>query len=180
MQGLIIYETRYGATRQYAGWLARDMHIPIVTAAEANADQVGITDYLVIGTPVYYGRFRISKWMRQNLALIRDKKIFMFVVTATSSGEEETRNRFIKASLPAILHGKVEICFVPGRLVHKDLSWADRIALKIASMTLRDKEKRQAIQHDIDKVNKEELLPLISAIDHFRNTSPELAISWYS
>jgi len=51
--GLVVYATKYGSTREYAETLARRLDIPAVQAVEARQSQVRAAVYLVVGSPIY-------------------------------------------------------------------------------------------------------------------------------
>ncbi len=57
---MIIYTSKYGATRQYAEWLGNELNLSQAHPEAITGAQIERADYLVIGTPVYFGKFRIK------------------------------------------------------------------------------------------------------------------------
>ena len=165
--GLIVYSSKYGATMQYAEWLAQELKLPLVTSGKITAAQLTNADFLLIGTPVYMGRFRILKWMKKNLKNIRGKKLFFFIVNATAPDEQAKRDRFVLDNIPGEIRGKCTIYFLQGRLIHKKLTFFDRLMVTMGERIEKNLEKRKAMRSDVDAVKKDNLVPLIKAVNDF-------------
>lgn len=174
-RGVVVYESKYGATRQYAEWLGDKLKLPVIMGAEIKADQLNSCDFLLIGTPVYTGKFRIKNWMKKNVKILINKKLFLFIVNATAPGEQAKRNQFIQDNVPAEIRQYSEVYFLPGRLIHKNLTFFDRLMLKMAEKTIKDPEKRKAIQSDLDGIKKDNLVPLIKAVNDFSDGKHSLS-----
>lgn len=172
-RGLIIFESKYGATQQYAQWIAADLVLPITTPAEVSAQQLQYADFLVIGTPVYNGVFRIKSWLKKQLKAVSGKKIFFFVVNATAPAEQAKRDQFVLNSIPPEIRPDCIVFFLPGRLIHSKLNFFDRIMLAAAARLMKDPDKKKAIQADIDGVKKGYISALCNAVTEFRGTVKE-------
>lgn len=168
MKGMIIYTSKYGATRQYAEWLGKELNLSPVRLDDIAWEQIERADYLVIGTPVYFGKFRIKDWLRKQVKKIGHKKLFFFVVNATAPGDKAARDRFVRDSVPGEIRQACEIYFLPGRVIYRKLSLAHKIMLRIGTALEKDPVKKRAMRTDIDEVKKENLEPLINAINRFR------------
>ncbi|MGZ8543648.1 MAG: flavodoxin domain-containing protein [Flavisolibacter sp.] len=166
MKGIIVYETKYGATRQYAEWLGEDLKLPLAIAKEVPANRLQSFDFVLIGTPVYMGKLRIKNWLKKGVKSLAGKKLVLFIVNDTSPDEQLKREKFIVSSVPPELRHLAGIYFLAGRLRHKDLTWLDRLLLKVGERTLTP-EKRKAIHHDLDEVKRENIQPLVKAVQSF-------------
>ena len=167
MSGIIIYKGKYGATNQYATWLGEELNLPIAVSDEVAKEEFRYCDFIVIGTPVYLGKFLLSNWMKRNIALLAGKKIFLFIVNATSPFDIKARDKLIQQNLPQKIQINCQWYFLPGRIIHERLSLKDRIILKIAGQFERDALKKRALFEDINGVKKEEVLPVINAIKEY-------------
>ena len=114
MIGTIVYSSKYGATRQYAEWLAADTKLPVVKIGESTIQEISNDDFVVIGTPVYFSKFLVRKWLNRHAKRLQGKKIFVFVVNAAASGEQAKRDRFVTMSVPGELRNHCEFSFFPG------------------------------------------------------------------
>src|SRR5580765_8519842 len=100
MKGAIIYKTKYGATKQYAEWLGADLNLPLLKCDDLIEGELSQYDFLLLGTPVYIGKFQIAKWLTHNVRNLIRKKIFIFIVAGTSVEEPETRSKIILNNIP--------------------------------------------------------------------------------
>jgi menaquinone-dependent protoporphyrinogen IX oxidase len=167
MKGLIIYKGKYGATRQYAGWLSQALHLPAVQPDEVTKEQLLASDFLLIGSSVYIEKFQIRDWLKKNSAAIIDKKLFLFIVCGTPADEKEKLEGFIRNNVPVEIRSKCEIYFLPGRMIYKNLTWSDKLLLRVGAMFTQDARQKQAMLNDFDGVKKQNLSPLLQAFSKF-------------
>lgn len=169
-KGLIVFESKYGATRQYAEWLAGELVLPVTTAREVSALQLQQADFLVVGTPVYTGVFSIKNWLKKQVKAVSGKKLFFFVVNATAAAEQAKRDQFVLNSVPPEIRQNSGIFFLPGRLLHKRLNFFDSLLLSVAARLMKDPVKKKAMKADIDGVKKEHISALCNAVNEFRGS----------
>ncbi|RYG49023.1 MAG: hypothetical protein EOO01_12890, partial [Chitinophagaceae bacterium] len=89
MKNLILYEGKYGATRQYAKWLSEDVQLPVFPSSAYDANGLEASGLLVLGSSVYIGKLQISKWVHQYRHLLSGRKLILFVVSGTPLDEKE-------------------------------------------------------------------------------------------
>ena len=53
MNGIIIYKSKYGATKKYAEWLSEATGFPCVSTKEADINKVAECDVVIVGGGVY-------------------------------------------------------------------------------------------------------------------------------
>ena len=116
MKGLIIYKSKYGATTQYADWLGADLGLPVCSIEKADSQELQAADYVLIGSSVYIGRLLIKKWLRKNMAILKNKKLFLFVVCGGGATDKQQQEAIINTNLPEILRKQCDVYFMPGRL----------------------------------------------------------------
>ncbi|HKH60813.1 MAG TPA: flavodoxin domain-containing protein [Flavitalea sp.] len=167
MKGLIVYSSKYGATRQYAQWIAEELEITVLTSDAATAEDLVKYDFLVVGSSVYMGKLLITEWLKKNISRLQNKKLFLFVVCGTPSSEKEKQQRILDENVPALLRQMSHTFFLPGRLIKKELSWTDRLLVKIGAKMEKDPIRKKAMLEDIDAVKSENLDELIKAIQSF-------------
>lgn len=171
MKGLIVYTSKYGATRQYAEWLRDELNIPIRLPEDVTRENIQEARYILLGTPVYYGKFSLRKWIRKNETWLFGKKIFLFITTATSADEQEKRKQFVTANISPDLLPFCNTYFMPGRVVHKQLSFVDSLMLKLASGAMKDDAKKNAMRTDIDGVKKENIDQLLTDVRSYEKNT---------
>lgn len=171
MNGLVIYKGKYGATKQYAMWIAQEMQLPVASADRFPVDELPKYDYFVLGSSVYIGKLEIRGWLKKNFDVLRNKKIMFFQVAASLVEQLEKRDRYNKASLPATILEKIRFYYLPGRMIMRNLSAWDRFVLKMGARLTKDAAEKKAMLTDFDNVKKENILPIIEAMRPFKELS---------
>jgi menaquinone-dependent protoporphyrinogen IX oxidase len=173
MKALIIYQSKYGATAQYAEWLSEALALPVQIAGKSGSYTIGDAEYLLIGTSVYVGKLLLKKWLHENQYILKNKTLFLFIVSGGSASDKKQQQAIINANIPALLVNQCKIFFLPGRLIKKSLSWPDRFMLKMGAMLEKDPVKKNAMHNDIDAVSKTHLAGIVEAVKLYASTQHE-------
>jgi menaquinone-dependent protoporphyrinogen IX oxidase len=173
MKGVVIYKGKYGATRQYAQWVGEELNFPVLKTSEAEQKQIKDADLVILGTSVYIGKLQVAKWLKENLTILVNKKLFLFLVAGTPPDQKQKLDAYIQAGVPEEIRGRCEIVYLPGRLTINKLSWLDRFMLKMGARLTKDPNDRKTMLTDYDLVKKEQITPLIQKVkDHFEILQP--------
>jgi len=103
MRVLVVYASRYGATRGIAeritGALNERGHQAAMVAA-VNAGSVGDYDAFVVGSAVFIGRWmkEASEFVRRNSAALADKPVWLF--SSGPIGQTTDEEKALEASVP--------------------------------------------------------------------------------
>jgi len=171
MKGIIIYKSKYGATRQYADWLCSLLHLPAVVDDDFTGKNLQDYDYFVIGSSVYIGKLLIRDWLRKNMEVIRNKKIFLFIVCGTRPENREQLDMIVRENLAPELRNACTIYFLPGRMNRSKLSRMDRFLLKMGAMLTKNPEDKKNMSRDYDAVKKENLAPFLNTVTTYAGNS---------
>jgi len=171
MKGLVIYKGKYGATKQYAMWIAQELQLPVASADRFPVDELPKYDYFILGSSVYIGKLEIRDWLKKNFGLLRNKKIMFFQVAALPIEQIEKRESYNKASLPATILEKIRFYYLPGRMIMRNLSAWDRFVLKMGARLTKDPAEKKAMLTDFNNVKKENILPIIEAVRQVKEMS---------
>jgi len=164
MNGIVLYRSRYGATRQYADWIAADLRLPVIDPERIDERLLSASDFLLIGASVYNGDLSLKTWLRGNTHHLEHKKLFFFIVCAPSP-DVNKYGQIIMDNIPgALLRPSTDIFFLPGRWIFSDLSPSDRRALMEKALAESDPTKKAALSQDIDAVKKENVAGLLEAV----------------
>lgn len=164
MKAIIIYKGKYGATRQYAEWLAEELHVSVASTEEYNANELADSNTVILGSSVYIGQLQMKQWLKEHQQQLLNKKIFLFVVCGTPPSELAMLQPYINSSVPLALLKGIHIYFLHGRLVYKKLSRMDRFMLRMGAMFTRDAKAKKTMLTDYDDVRRENLFPLITDV----------------
>lgn len=165
MKGAIIYKGKYGATRQYAGWLGDVLQLPVVEMEAAGPEIIARFDYLLLGASVYMGKTQHKEWLQKNTAILRNKTLFHFIVCGTPLSQKEKLEQIVKNNLPAALQRPASVWFLRGRMIIGKLSWIDRLVLRIGARLEKNPETRKQMLQDFDEVKQEKLISLVGAVN---------------
>jgi menaquinone-dependent protoporphyrinogen IX oxidase len=167
MKGLVIYKGKYGATKQYALWIAQDLQLPVASADRFPVDELPKYDYFILGSSVYIGQLEIRNWLKKNFTVLQNKKIFFFQVAASPAEQIEKRESYNKASLSPTILKIIGFFYLPGRMIIRNLSAWDRFMLKMGARFTKDPVEKKTMLTDFDHVKKENVFPIIEAVRSF-------------
>ena len=171
MKGLIIFKGKYGATRQYAEWLATELALPAFHPDNFRKEKIFNCDYVVIGSSVYIGKLQIKNWIKQHVTELLSKKIFLFIVSGTPPDEKEKLELYVQGSVPPEIRRQCQVYFLPGKLVYQHLSWSDKFMLRMGAMLTKEKETKKKMLTDYNNVKKENLDALVQDIKKYSGSA---------
>ncbi|WP_336516641.1 flavodoxin domain-containing protein [Pollutibacter soli] len=161
MKSILIYSSKYGATRQYADWIGKALEIPIVDAEDAITHEIIQNDTFIIGSSVYIGRLRIRKWLKKNLDLLKNKRIILFLVCGTPVEEKEKWSEYIRQSVPEALMPKCSVHVLPGRMWFERVNAWDRFLLRLNASATSNKETKRMMLKGYDQVERKNIMPVL-------------------
>jgi len=167
MNGLVLYRSRYGATRQYADWIGSALRLPVIDPDRIDERLLSTCDFLLIGTSVYVGDLLLKAWLKENEHHLKYKKLFFFIVCAPDPDASKHRQIMVDNIPSALLRPSTDIFFLPGRWILRDLSPTDGRVLKEKALTEDDPAKKEVLSQDSDAVKKENIDGLLEAVRSF-------------
>jgi menaquinone-dependent protoporphyrinogen IX oxidase len=161
MKGLIIYQGKYGATDQYARWLAETLSMPLVGAESTTPALLTGYDLIILGSSVYVGKLVIANWLTENLSSLVNKKLFLFIVCGITANDKGEQQRVIDTNLDS---KTAEVFFLPGRCFIPGLNWKDRLTLKMGEWLQKDPKKKAVMRLGFDNMDRKYLNHLVTAV----------------
>lgn len=172
MKGLIAYRSRYGATREYAEWLAQETGMAVKPIQEVGEADLKAIDFLVLGSSVRIGKIEAGKWLEEHWDLLSGKKIILFTVSLTPPEDEEI-SKIVERSISQEIIAVLDYYPLPGRLRPDRLSFLDRQMTRFRAKGEEDPQARQALLEGIDNVDRGRIAPIIEAIEKIRGAPEE-------
>lgn len=166
-KGLIVFKGKYGASRQYAQWLGRQLGLPYWDASQMSPELLSSCDFIVLGSAVYYGKLLLRSFMMKHIEILKAKKLFIFIVCATPDSDERTQKHIVKQNIPKWIVNRDDIYFLPGRLVVEKLKLGDHLMLRLAAAFERDPAKKQVMLNGIDGVDQDNLIDIVIAVSMY-------------
>lgn len=165
MTGAIFFSGKYGSTAQYANWIGEATGLPVLDVNDSNTDPSKY-DFLILGSSVMIYKLTIRKWVKRNLAGIKNKPIILFTVSGAPSGPK--LDAWIAESLPANLTPQMEHVALPGRMDPKEINWWARLVLKIGAWKNDDPEAKKQELEGFDFMEKSSIEPIKGLVQQFQ------------
>jgi len=165
MIGAIFFSSKYGSTAQYANWIGQATGLPVFDVKYNNAD-LSEYDFLILGSPIIYYKLSIHKWVKRHLAKIVDKPIIFFSVSGAPAGYK--LDGWIADSLPEDFISRMNHVALRGRQIPDELSWYDRMMLKIGAMANKDPVARKQEFEGFDFMDKSSIAPILKLVEQFQ------------
>lgn len=80
---LVMYQSKYGATKKYAEWLAEKLSCDLIKTKDANINKVIKYDTIILGGGIYASGIAGISFLKKNYTKLKDKKIVVFAVGAS-------------------------------------------------------------------------------------------------
>jgi menaquinone-dependent protoporphyrinogen IX oxidase len=158
--GVVVYKGKYGATKQYAHWLAHDLALPCLDMDRVVDQSLNDYDYVILGSSVYYGKLLLHPFLVRHTEVLKSKKVFIFIVCATPDSDQREQKKLLRENIPEPLLRKNNTFFLPGKLDLHALNLFDRIMLRMAAFFEKDPERKSVMTNGVDAVAKENLIDL--------------------
>lgn len=147
--GVILYQSKYGATKKYVDWLKEETGYDCIETKNAKVSFVQKYDVIVLGGGVYASGIAGLHFLKKNISSLSDKKIAVFSVGASPYHEKAIKQ--IRE-----MHFKDALSNVP--------SFYCRGAWDEDKMTFRDRTLCKMLQKAVAKQNPEEYEPWQEAL----------------
>jgi len=171
-KGVILYQSKYGATKKYANWLIEETGFDCVETKNAKVVNLQEYDVIILGGGVYASGIAGLQFLKKNIGQLADKKIVVFAVGASPYDEKEIQQ--IRE-----LHFKNELSSIPlfycrgawdeGKMKFVDRTLCNMLKKAVAKQNSEEYEPWQkalmcAVGQKCDWTNKSYLEPLLKYI----------------
>ena len=135
-KGIILYQSKYGATKKYTNWLQEETGYDCVETKSVSLNRLGAYDTIILGGGVYASGIAGLSVLKKNINRLSDKRIAVFCVGASPYDEDAIAQ--IRT-----LHFKDELSNVP--LYYCRGAWDEDV------MTFRDRTLCKMLQKAVAK-----------------------------
>lgn len=87
-RGIILYQSKYGATKKYADWLVEETGYDCALTKNAKVADLQNYDVIILGGGVYASGIAGLQFIKKNIGQLADKKIAVFAVGASPYDEK--------------------------------------------------------------------------------------------
>jgi menaquinone-dependent protoporphyrinogen oxidase len=134
---IIIYATKHGSTEDCASKLSKKLkgNVELCNLKAGTAPDLAKYDKIIIGGSIYGGRVQkeISEFCLQNLNVLKDKKVGLFICCMFKNNAETQLN----AAFPQeLFNSAVARAPFGGEMRFSDMSFAEKLITKMVSKTI--------------------------------------------
>lgn len=88
MKGIILYQSKYGATEKYARWLQEELGFACIKTRQATAAMLKDYDVIILGGGVYASGIAGLSFLKKNIGALTGKTVAVFCVGASPYDED--------------------------------------------------------------------------------------------
>jgi len=131
MSTIVVYKSKYGATKAYAEWIAEELECEAVEMKSVKIDDLLKYDKIVYGGGLYAEMIAGIALISRNFDKLADKKIAIFSTGITPLDcreyyDGEVMNKNFKDGLPE----NARVFNYMGKMILEEMNYADRMAIK--------------------------------------------------
>lgn len=137
-KGIIIYKSKYGATKKYVDWIVEETQFDCVEESVAKVESLKDYETVVLCGGIYASGIAGISFLRKNISKLNDKKIAIFCSGA--SPYDETAFNEIKAhNLKVDLKG-IPLFYGRGAWDEEKMTFKDRMLCKMLQKMIAKKD----------------------------------------
>lgn len=172
-KGVILYQSKYGATKKYADWLKEETGYDCIETKSAKVAVVQKYDVIVLGGGVYASGIAGLSFLKKNIGSLSDKKIAVFAVGASPYDEKaitQIKEMHFKNAL-----SNVPLFYCRGAWDEERMTFVDRTLCKMLQKAVAKQKAEEcepwqkallcAVGQKCDWTDKKYIEPLLKYIE---------------
>ena len=140
MKGIVIYKSKYGASKKYAEWISEATGFSCVSVKEADTNKLAEYDTIIVGGGVYASGMACVPFLRKNIDRLKGKKIIVYTCAA-SPYDKKFADALIDMNMKDELKG-IPVYYCRGAFDMKNMSFADRTLCKMLRKAVAKKDPK--------------------------------------
>lgn len=135
---IVIYQSKYGATRKYAQWLKERLDCDLIETKCAAIEQLQRYDTVIFGGGIYATGIAGIAFLKRNYERLRGKKIVVFAVGASPYDEkavEEIKQHNLRDALQGL-----PLFYCRGAWQEEKMSFGDRTLCNLLKKSVAKKD----------------------------------------
>ena len=141
MKGIILYTSKYGATKQYAEWLAEATGFVCAETKKAKIEEVKQYDTVVLCGGIYASGIAGLSFLKKHIGQLRGKNVIVFCDGA-SPDDENTVQAIVSGNMKDAL-ADVPCFYGRGRFDMEALGFADQTLVKMLRKAVAKKKAEE-------------------------------------
>ena len=167
----VIYKSKYGATKRYAGWIALKLDADLYEVSDIRRKDLKAYDTIIYGGPLYIGKIKGIKFIINKYKYIKDKKLSVFMV-GMREFDEDYINSILEDNIPKQVINNIKTFYFRGKMNYQELSLKDKILMTGLRVSISNKK-----QSDISNDEKMILEVIDKPIDYIDKKSIDILLN---
>ncbi len=159
MNGIVIYRSSYGSTKQYAEWIAEEAGFSTYDSRD-RAIPWDEAETIVIGCPIIANKPFLAGWLEKNWDRMKDKNVVLFTTSGADPAHAPVQE-WIEASISEAMRSAMAVFPLAGRFRFADMNGLHKAMLRIGAILFRSDDIKNQIKNPVDGVSKESLSELL-------------------
>lgn len=141
MRTIVVYKSKYGSTKQYAEWIAKELSCDAVDAKNVKIDDLEKYDTIIYGGGLYAEVINGVILLTKNMDKLEGKKLIVYSTGITPLKYREYYDKLVieKNFKPEMLE-KIKVYNFLGKMILDELTIVHRTALKTLKKIMQGKE----------------------------------------
>ena len=172
MNGVILYQSKYGAAKKYADWLSEETGFPCMETRKADINEISTYDTIIMGGGIYASGIAGLSFLKKNISKLTGKKILVFCCGASPYDENalhQIREHNLKDDM-----ADIPLFYCRGAWDMDAMSFKDRTLCSLlrkavakkdpADYEIWEKALTEAGDHTCDWTDKKYMEPILAYI----------------
>lgn len=173
-KGIILYQSKYGATKKYVDWLMESTNFDCIETSKANVEELQQYELIILCGGIYASGIAGLQFIRKNINKLNDKKIVIFCVGASPYDEtafNEVKSRNLREDLK-----EIPLFYGRGAWNEESMTFKDKTLCKMLQKAIAKKDPStyepwmkalmSAVGKKCDWTDKKYLKPLLEYIEY--------------
>lgn len=172
MKTIVIYKSKAGFVKKYAEWIAEELSADLFEASKISIDMLKPYEVVIYGGGLYAVGINGIKFITENFAKLKDKKIVVFA-TGASTSRKEAINDVMNKNFTPEQKKHIQFFYLRGGFNYRKLKVFDKFLMTLlkfrlkrtANLTPDEKGMLAAYDNPADFTNKKNIEELISYVN---------------
>ncbi|MGL5750352.1 MAG: flavodoxin domain-containing protein [Paraclostridium sp.] len=169
----VIYKTKYGSTKKYAGWIALKLEADLYEVSDIRPKHLLEYDIIIFGGGLYIGKINGINFIKNNYDKIKDRQLLIFTV-GMQTINDDIRDKIIDMNFKNMELENVNIFNYMGAFEYRQLSIIDKMLItpikkqiyykNVRDLTIEDENLLKGFKNLVDLSNKKSINSLIEEV----------------
>lgn len=143
----VIYKSKYGSTKRYAGWIALRLDADLYEVSDIRPRDLDKYDTIIYGGGLYIGNINGLKFLTKNYDRIKNKKIIVFSV-GMKSENIDLNKKIIDKNFDEKLINNINLFSFRGEFDYRQLNLIDKLLMKGLKKSISEKDISDLTEDD--------------------------------